>query len=160
MFDQNAKVFYPVAGFYFEVEINGMRMPFQEVSGLDVKREIIEIAEGGINDYVHRVPGRTKYQNLILKKGVIRNDTELAYWCQNTIQSNLNNPIIPKNITIHLLDAYKEVGASSVEKCTVMGWDVKRAYPVRWSVSNLNAQENQIAVESLELAFQKFEIFT
>ena len=35
-------------------------------------------------------------------------------------------------------------------------WDFQRAYPVKWSLSDFKAQENALAIESLELAYQMF----
>ena len=35
-------------------------------------------------------------------------------------------------------------------------WNFLRAYPVKWSLSDFKAQENALAVESLELAYSRF----
>jgi phage tail-like protein len=39
-----------------------------------------------------------------------------------------------------------------------MQWTFNNAYPVKYAVSDLNSQESNIAIESIELAYTYFEI--
>ncbi len=140
---------FPPASFFFNVNINGENMQFQEVSGLDVEMEVFDVAEGGINDYKHRLPGRTTYKNLVLKRGLVYSNTKIYNWVKNTLQNNLNNKINTKPISVSLFNENKE---------EIVTWNFLRAYPVKWSVSNLNAEQNAIAIETIEFAYQKFTI--
>ncbi|MDX1908552.1 MAG: phage tail protein [Bacteroidia bacterium] len=140
--------YFPPAGFYFSVEIEGLSAEldtmFQEVSGLDITLETEQIVEGGLNDHVHVVPKRTAFQKLQLKRGLVVADSGVAAWCQETLQSNLETPITPKNVTVNLND---------VTGSTLMSWSIVRAYPTKWQVSGFNAQQNAIVTETLELTF-------
>jgi phage tail-like protein len=53
----------------------------------------------------------------------------------------------PKTVLINLLD---EDGSP------LASWNVANAYPIALSLSEFKAQENNIAIESLELAFNNF----
>jgi phage tail-like protein len=143
--------YYPPASFYFTVKFSGINTAedasFSEVSGLEAERPVVEIKEGGENRFSYRVPDRGRYGNLVLKRGLLVWTSELAGWCQQTIESDLGNPVMTRGIDIVLLD---------LDATPLMVWSVKDAWPVKWSVSALVADKNEIAVETLELAFSSF----
>ena len=56
---------------------------FRECTGLSVEREILEYAEAGNNDFVYKLPGRLKFPNLVLKRG-ITNQADLLKWFMDT----------------------------------------------------------------------------
>ncbi len=145
--------YYPPVGFYFAVtlgdsDLNAADASFQEVSGLSGEREHSDvIKEGGENRFVYRVPGRAKHGNLVLKRGLLATASAFASWCWNTIESDLSQEIETKDIDVFLLDPEGE---------PLMAWNFKNAWPVKWNVSDLNAQENKIVVEQLEFAYTFF----
>ena len=64
----------------FYVMIDSMAQAvFTELSGLQVETEVMEYAEGGNNDFVHRLPGRTRVGNITLKRG-ITSSNDLFKW--------------------------------------------------------------------------------
>lgn len=133
--------------FHFKVEF-GATSPdednrFQEVTGLSAEVTTEELREGGVNDYVHRLPNGAKYGNLVMKRGLI-NDSEVAGWFRDAIE---NFVFDPKDVTVTLLNEEHDPLAS---------WEFLRAYPVKWSVSDFKAQDNALAIESLELAYRSF----
>jgi phage tail-like protein len=143
--------YYPPVSFYFKVKFADVTTAedasFSEVSGLDAERPVVEIKEGGENRYTHRVPGRAQYANLVLKRGLLVWTSELATWCSAILESDLATPLAPKDIDVALLD---------INEVPLMKWNFKRAWPVKWSVSALAADKNDIAVETLELAYAYF----
>jgi phage tail-like protein len=130
----------PYAGFNFLVEIEGLVIgAFSEVSGLAVETTVQEYQEGGQNDYVHKLPGPTRYpQNLVLKRGLTDLDT-LWSWHQDVTTGKVTR----KNGTIYLLNR---------EGSPTLWWDFKEAYPVKWTGPDLRADSNTVALESVELA--------
>lgn len=144
--------YFPPASFHFVVDLGGSETPFQEVSGLDVELEIEDVSEGGVNDFKHRLPVRTRYNNLVLKRGLAEKSSDLITWVKENIlsASNLNKPVETRDITVTLKDAS---GNNDL-----MTWAFVRAYPVKWSVSNFNAQENALAIETIEFAYQRYEL--
>jgi len=139
--------YYPPLGFHFMVEF--ARFPgefqFQSVSGLTVDVETEQIAEGGENRFKHKVPVRTKYPNLVLKRGLLV-DSELINWCRKALE---NFDFKPTDLIVKLLNEKHE---------PLLSWNVVHAYPVKWSVSDFNAEENKLVIETLELTYNYFNV--
>lgn len=129
----------PYQGFNFLVEIEGILAGgFSECTGLTVETEFLDYREGGVNGYVHRFPGPTKYPPLILKHGLTQIDG-LWSWHQDVTQWNVQR----KNGTIYLLNK---------RSLPVMWWDFKEAYPTKYTGPDLRAESGAVAFESVELA--------
>ena len=143
-----AQDFYPPVSFSFSVSIGGVKGSnegsFQEVSGLQVRLGTEEVKEGGENRFVHKLPTPPKYENLILKRGMLNMSSPLITWARKGLESFTFET---KTVLISLLDENGSPLAS---------WNVDNAYPVSLLVSEFKAQENNIAVETLELAFNNF----
>ena len=142
--------YYPPVSFFFNVKFTGISdqeldTQFQSVSGLSVDVQTETVKEGGENRFEHVIPVRTKYQNLVLKRGVVT-DSKLIDWCLNTFQ---NLDIQPADLTISLLNEKKE---------PLMTWNVVGAWPKKWTVDDLNAMESKVLIETLELQYQYFAI--
>lgn len=141
-------MYYPPVAFYFDVKIAGSSgandSSFSEASGLDAERSVIEVAEGGENRFTHRLPDRGRYGNLVLKRGVMVASSGLFDWCSQTLESDLSKTIKPKDIDVSLLDT---------QGSPLITWNFKNTWPVKWSVGNLDAKENEVAIETLEFSF-------
>jgi phage tail-like protein len=130
----------PYLAFQYQVEIESITIGgFSEVTGLQVETEIQEYREGGLNEYMHRLAGPTRYpSNLILKRGLTDVDT-LIRWHQQVTQGTVQR----FNGSIVLLDI------SGQERWR---WNFLQAYPVKWTGPNLRATAAEVALETLELA--------
>jgi phage tail-like protein len=132
----------PVLGFHFAVEISGLFVAgFNEVSGLQAEIEIQEYREGGVNEYIHKRAGPTKYpSNLILKKGVT-DSTVLWSWYRDVMSGTVQRR--PVDVVL--------MSSSGDEK---RRWKLQNAYPVKWTGPDLKATASEVAVETLELAHE------
>ena len=150
--------YYPPGGFYFRVAFTGVsgmsgddQQRFQEVGGLSFEIETEAFREGGENRFEHKLPKRVKYPNLVLKRGLITNKV-LTDWINSAKDGFFwASPVPlfqPTDILITLMD---EAGNG------VAIWNVVQAYPVKWAMSDLNANGNNVVVETIELAYQYFE---
>jgi phage tail-like protein len=129
---------YPYLSFRFLVEIQGLIVGgFSEVTGLQAETEVETIEEGGVNDYVHRFPKKTKYPNLVLKRGITDSDA-LWKWHQEVVGGKISR----KSGFIILVDS---------EGNEKWRWHFVQAYPVKWAGPDLKADSSAVAVESLEL---------
>ena len=147
-----ADPFYSPVSFYFSVSIEAdpeQNVGFQEVSGINLNMEVESISEGGENRFVHRLPGRTKYENLVLKRGVMSRDAAIAQWCRNTLEGGFGKTIETKSLMVQLLDANNSK--------PLMSWRFYGAYPVEWTIPSLDAMKNELVVESLEIAYNYFD---
>jgi phage tail-like protein len=138
---------YPAA-FSFKVEVTGVKGPyegsFQEVSGISVKLNTEPLKEGGENTFIRRLPLPPQYENLILKRGVVLN-SGLIGWARDAVEKFM---IKPATVDVSLLDA---------TQLPIATWSFLNAYPVALKISELKAQENAIACEILELAYDSFK---
>lgn len=137
---------YPLTKFHFQVEWGGTRIGFTDISGLDVSLDVIEYRDGASPEYSKiKMPGMTKFSNITLKRGTFLNDNEFYSWF-NTVQMTT---IERRNITISLLNENHE---------PVMVWKVKNAFPVKVQSTDLKADGNEVAIETLELAHEGLTI--
>ena len=61
----------PIGGYVFALEINKMEVAhFTECAGLKSNTEVYTIKEGGMNHAVHKLPGQSTWDNIVLKYGV------------------------------------------------------------------------------------------
>ena len=131
----------PYQAFNFAIEIEGLLVGgFSSVSGLESEVEVEEYREGGVNGFVHKLPGRTSHANLVLSHGLTSVST-LWNWYYNTTLGVIQR----RNGTIMLLDP---------RQIPVMWWNFRNALPVRWSGPTFTATSDEVAVESLELAHE------
>lgn len=146
--------FYPYnlpVSFHFKVIFPGKGakddIRFQEVGGLTAEMSVEELAVGGENRFTYRLPTRAKYANLILKRGMVQ-ESNLIDWFKKSIESFIFEPI---DININLLNEQNTV---------ITSWNVIQAYPVKWVVSDFNANGNTLVIETIELAYQYFQRVT
>lgn len=143
----NQQRYYPPVGFYFNVKVDGIlginEASFQEVSGFEAKMQTEEIQEGGVNQFTRKLPKGVQYNNLVLKRGLIKS-SPLMDWINNAVQ---NFVFEPKMVEVNLLF---QNGSPSIN------WTFINAYPVSVKISDFNALENKIVIETLELAYYYF----
>ncbi|WP_341366040.1 phage tail protein [Yoonia sp. BS5-3] len=141
--------FDPPVAFHFSVVFIGFVPPvpdmaFQEVSGLETSLELESLEEGGENRFVHQLPKPAKRSNLKLKRGMTTAASGLVQWCRSSLEGGLAEPIIPKDMTVSLLNEMR---------IPVAVWSIGNAFPVKWTVSDLDAMKNELAFETIELAY-------
>ncbi|APR87700.1 Hypothetical protein A7982_13049 [Minicystis rosea] len=134
----------PYLAYNFLVEIEGMLAGgFREVKGLESSIEIKEYAEGGVNGYIHKIPGETRHPNLVLSRGLTDADA-LWSWYDDVSRGVVRR----RNVTLLMLDGRRR---------PAMWWNVRAALPVKWSGPTFNATSTEVAVESVELVHQGIE---
>ncbi|QGY47041.1 phage tail protein [Maribellus comscasis] len=137
---------YPLVKFHFQVEWGGTKIGFTEVSGLDVETEVIEYRHGASPEYSKvKMPGMQKFSNITLKRGTFASDNEYYNWW-NTVKLNT---IERRDITISLLNEEHE---------PVITWKVKNAWPLKVQSTDLKADGNEVAIETLELVHEGLTI--
>lgn len=137
---------YPIVKFHFQVEWGGTKIGFTEVSGLDVETEVVEYRHGASPEYHKtKMPGMQKYSNITLKRGTFATDNEYYNWW-NTVKLNT---IERRDITISLLNE---------EHAPIVVWKVKNAWPSKIQSTDLKADGNEVAIESMELVHEGLSI--
>lgn len=130
---------YPYTSFRFSVEIEGITVAqVSEVTGLTLETETESYEEGGVNDFVHQLPKRTKYQHITLKRGITDKE-DMWSWYQDVVSGKFRR----KDGAIVL---------KSVNNEDKWRWNFVKAYPVKWTGPELKADSNTVAFETIELA--------
>ncbi|TNE57307.1 MAG: phage tail protein [Bacteroidetes bacterium] len=141
--------YYPPLGFYYKVEFSISRQKndvrFQSVSGLSVEYDYESFKEGGENRFEHKLPVRTKYSDMVLRRGMLT-DSDVYKWCLKAFR---DREFEPADLNIILMNEKGE---------PLRTWSITHAIPKKWSVSDLNANENAIVIETLELTYRYFTI--
>lgn len=153
---------YPAVGFHFIVRFEGIGdsvsvgpitvstadidTRWTEVGGLNVELTTEELVEGGENRFVHKLPQRAKYPNLVLKRGYFSSlPSPLIKWADDAIN---NLDIKPCQVEVMLLDDMH---------LPAKIWSFKNAYPVKISMADFKATDNSVLIESLELTYQYYK---
>jgi phage tail-like protein len=133
-------VFFFIGG----VVPNPLDFRFKKVSGITSTITTRTLNSGGQNLYSYKLPERVQYENLVLERG-------LAVGSPLVIEFNVAMSMFkfaPSNVLVTLLE---ETGVP------ISSWLFMNAYPVKWSVSNLDADSNQVVIETMELAYQRMQ---
>jgi len=136
--------------FHFRVAFLGLEgsdidTRFQSVSGLNTTIETDAVTEGGENRFKHQLPKGTTYSDLVLKRGAVTS-SKVIDWCRNTIETL---EIRPVDINVSLLNEKHE---------PVMTWQIKHAWPKKFSITDLNAESSAIVIETLEIGYHHFTV--
>ena len=135
----------PITNFQFTVNFGGETTTFQEVILPESEIEVIEYRDGSdVLSNVRKIPGRTKYTNLILKRGLIKS-SELYDWFKQAKQGTLER----RDITVNILNEEKEPFAT---------WKLKNCWPTKYSGSTLKAKGNEVVIETLEIATEDVDL--
>lgn len=140
--------YYPPVSFYFKVDFPDISKDradnsFQSVSGLSVEFETESFREGGENRFEHVLPVGARYTDLVLRRGMLK-DSKVVKWCQDAFE---NMSITPTTVIVYLLNEKGD---------PVKSWNITHAWPKKWTISDFNAEENTVVIETLELSYQFF----
>ena len=128
-------------GLRFWIQIEGVEIAgFSECNGFTIEKEVQEYAEGGLNTFTHKLPVRTKYGNITLRRGLDMGE-DLYRWFHNVC---VRQDFERKNISIMI---YKPEGGQPIYQ-----WDLMGAYPVKWVGPDMKTDAGATAVETLEFA--------
>ena len=137
----------PYPSFNFELVVTGIsddgkavKGSFMEVGGLGVEITPIEYRNGSEDITVRKIPGLKKFTNLTLKWGITG---DLTFW--NWVVEGMNGLVQRAPVAIVLLDENRN---------EVMRWNFTRAWPCKWTGPGMNAKNNEIAIETLEIAHE------
>lgn len=133
---------WPMPKFQFEVKLGSDEAAFQEVNGLDMESEPIEYRAGNAKAFTKiKMPGLLKYSNITMKKGTFKSDSKLYDWFKKIKGATIER----QALTISLLDQEGEA---------VVTWKVENAFPIKLQGTDLKAEGNEVAVETIEIAHE------
>ena len=143
----NQNSVWPLPSFSFLVTWGSQtKIPFQEVSGLESETRVIEYRHSNSPTYsTIKMPGIQKFGNVTMKKGIFIKDNAFWDWYAQVKMNTLKRT----SIVIQLID---EKGAPT------MTWTLANAWPTKISSSTLKSDGNEVAIESIEVAYENLTI--
>lgn len=133
----------PEGNMIFALEIENIEVAqFLECSGLKSTSNVFEIEEGGLNQYVHKLPGMSRWENITLRYGVT-SDTTLMEWRNMVLQDQFDDGDFRRSGAIVLKNLNNE---------EVRRYSFEEGWPVSWEGPSLNAGDADLAVEMVEIA--------
>ena len=148
MADSAASV--PFTAFSFAVEIvrdDGsaplVSSAFSECDGLELGMDFKTIREGGSNDRQIRLAGPASVGQLTLKRGMTGASLDLWQW----VSDSIDDPSLRAEVDVVLLapGGGKPRGRFKLSRCL----------PVKLKAPPLNAREGAVAIEELQLAYER-----
>lgn len=179
----NLKEAYQTVGFHFYVSFTGLGESgdsvdgrFQSVSGFDVSLETESFKEGGENRFEHRVPVRTKYADLVLKRGLLlpSDGAAVTKWCKSAFDNFGNGPFMLEkgknksreenngkakqttDVKQPVVPIFMQVMLLNENHEAIAKWDIYHAWPKAWKMGELNAERGEVLIETIEIQHNGF----
>ncbi|MBV5316386.1 MAG: phage tail protein [Desulfobulbaceae bacterium] len=146
---------YPLSGFRFQVDFKEQMLTneteggevllcsgaFSECSGLEVTMEPKSIKEGGRNWGAAQRMGAINFGTVVLKRG-LTSTADLWAWFNLVGEGAYAQRL---NVTITLFD---QSGKG------LFSWTLRKALPIKFKAPDLNASNNEVAIEELHLVHE------
>lgn len=133
----------PAISIAYKVTIDGQMSLgiWTKIEGLSFEYQVTEYREGGVNGYTHKLLGPCKYTNVRLSRPVDSTSAQLMLWLQSNMIA-----VLPQTMGITACTASGE---------DITTWNLAGVVPIKWSGPSLDVMSNNVATETLEIAFQE-----
>lgn len=95
---------------------------------------------------MRKLPGLIKYPNVTLRRGLTQSH-ELYDWWMTVVNGNLQR----RHVQIVLLDDARR---------DVLRWTLQEAWITNFEFGDLDAEGNDVAIETIELVHERLELVT
>jgi phage tail-like protein len=145
--------YYPMVGFFFTLSFskisNKTDSKFKEVSGIEMELGFTPITEGGDNGSQINLPAKSKFSDLVLKRGLLTAQSALTQWCYSWFLNDYSTKLERKDVYLKVLN---EKGAA------IMVWQFQQAYPSKMNISGFNSMESAILIEQITLKYANISV--
>ena len=133
----------PYRNYRFRIEIQGVEQGhFAECHGLAARVQPIRYREGGDPGAVRLIPGQVEYAEVSLRYG-LTDSYDLWDWFQFGVDGIVDR----RNVSIIVLAPDHSMDAAR--------WNLERCWPCEWRGAPLNGLSNEVAIESVTLAYER-----
>ncbi len=137
-----------ISCYNFLVDWGGNQIGFSEISGLNMEIEPILVRNGDFREEVEiKIPGQIKYSEVTLKRGILKNDNDFFNWINTKNTGGLER----RDIVIKLLNERQE---------PIVMWKLKNCFPTKYIGPVLQANDSDIAIETLVLVHEGLTVET
>ena len=159
-YQTDGQLYYPLTKMNFLVHVDTVEgtAAFSEVTGIEATVDVIEFRQGNANSLAPvKIPGLVKHGNVTLKMGYTT-DNEFKKWIQECV-SETRGEMPRHNLSIELIDI--NGGAPSSAVTSNLGatiWVLTNAWVTKYTAPDLNSTASEIAIESVEIAYEELVI--
>lgn len=126
--------------YFFLLTLDGEKMAaFTEIQLPEIEIELETVKEGGLNTYVHQLPGMRKASTIVLSHGIAKKDAFDKWVNDYLVQGKFKR----KAVTLMLVD---------LSKTGIHTYYIQNSFPYKWSAAPLNSSSSTIAIQTLYLA--------
>lgn len=157
----NAGMAYPLTKMNFLVtvpDLTGTMAAFSEVTGIEATVDVVEFRQGNSHSLAPvKIPGLVKHGNITLKMGYTIGNG-FKKWISECI-SETRGAMPRKDVTIELIDIRD--GAPKIAYTSSQGpvyWTLKEAWVTKYTGPDLNASASEVAIETVELAYEELTV--
>lgn len=155
-------MYYPLTKMNFVVTVDGVNgmAAFSEVTGVDASVDVIEFRQGNAGSLAPvKIPGLVKHGNITLKMGYTRAQ-DFKTWIQQCVgerrEENFRHNVVIELIDIVTTDRSPQAVTDSVDP--TLTWILKDAWVCKYNGPDLNASTSEVAIESVEIAYEELVI--
>ena len=159
-YDNSKGLAYPLTKMNFLVTVDTVSgtAAFSEVTGIEASVDVIEFRQGNANSLAPvKIPGLVKHGNVTLKRGYTL-DSAFKTWIQECV-SEVRGAIPRNNVQIEMIDITG--GSPQNLQETITGnrvWILTNAWVTKYNAPDLDAKTSDVAIESVELAYEELVI--
>ncbi|MBK9121805.1 MAG: phage tail protein [Chloroflexi bacterium] len=135
----------PLGSFHFSLEVGPVTGYFTEVSGLGSESEVIDhkiMAEGAKSTIIRKIPGRLKWGDITLKRGITSN-MDMWTWRKQVEDGDVASA--RTNGTITMYNQALEPKAS---------WTFTAGWPSKITGPSIKSDANELGVEEITIVHE------
>jgi phage tail-like protein len=135
----------PLVGFHYAIEVQGViNGYFTECSGIGSEHEVIEhkIVDEKGRESIHKIPGRLKWENVSLKRGITSN-MDIWDWRDQVVAGDVDGA--RRNGSIVMFNQ---------KLSEVARWNFENAWPLKVSGPSMKADSNEFGIEEVVIAHE------
>lgn len=135
----------PMVGAHFEISVGAITGYFTEVSGLGSESEVVEhkiIAKGAKESMIRKIPGRLKWGDITLKRGITKN-LDFYNWRKQVEQGHVEAARLDGTIIMY-----------DQTMTPVAEWTFTKGWPSKISGPSLKSDDNSIGVEEVVIVHE------
>ena len=145
----------PFGAYHFTVEFDDedVAYPFKSCGGLKIETSVVELEEGGTNTTTRKLIGRTKYPNIVLKRGLCSSNSEL-YAMKQWFVDDRPGTATSSNPGWQTPNRISGVITQLGPRGSYMKWRFVNGWVCKWEGPELDATKNEISIETIEIAHE------
>jgi phage tail-like protein len=135
----------PLVGFHYAIEVQGViNGYFTECSGIGSEHEVIEhkIVDEKGRESIHKIPGRLKWENVSLKRGITSN-MDIWDWRDQVVEGDVDGA--RRNGSIVMFNQKLD---------EVARWNFENAWPIKVSGPSMKADSNEFGIEEVVITHE------